>query len=484
LPKTSRRVYPGARPRIDEGEANLLATIAEEIRPSNPNIEARALQRDPRRRPSTRAISHPTKRSNRARTVRVGAARGARRRAGPRLFGYKISAPSCGRRCARASRPGGGGVASRWPCGDHRRSARALIDGPPAAGVMVGRGAGRPGRDGPRRSRPSSRQGSRQRGRGCRQRRPGGRGGRSTPIQGRPPLSFVHGRRAQGAAQETRPAAVHHVGSCRQEGSEARLPLAQSGTVGLAQRLYEKGVEVGGGRASFGFSYTVHGVRLDPSVSDDAVTEGARITAASASAPIAWTAGPVVYQTKKGAQDGTRAIRPKSVQVRPRDLSFFVRQALGGRGEGGGARTERETGTTILRLYTSSGTARSPVRWCRPCSMFRPGIEIGTRGGGVGGCAPAGAGHEVALPRASTPRHRRGCGQRGRERAAALPQPSREGRERLKLLGNAAEQALHAAGRRASPRRRSSRSSRRRGIAARRRPRGRSSRRSQAAAHV
>ncbi len=109
----------------------------------------------------------------------------------------------------------------------------------------------------------------------------------------------------------------------------------------LAQRLYE-GVELGDDGPVGLITY----MRTDSTrISDDAVDRGARATSASATAPSYLPAEPVVYKSKKGAQDAHEAIRPTSLKYDP----DTVRAAWAG-GKGGG-RDERET-EDLLKLYT------------------------------------------------------------------------------------------------------------------------------------
>src|SRR5262249_49614518 len=125
-----------------------------------------------------------------------------------------------------------------------------------------------------------------------------------------------------------------------QQEASSKLRFSPKRTMGLAQRLYE-GVEVG----EDGLVGLITYMRTDSTrLSDDAVTE-ARAHIADKHGPTVLPAEPVVYKTKKGAQDAHEAIRPTSLKYDPET----VRKAWAG-GQGGG-RDERES-EDLLRLYT------------------------------------------------------------------------------------------------------------------------------------
>jgi DNA topoisomerase-1 len=108
----------------------------------------------------------------------------------------------------------------------------------------------------------------------------------------------------------------------------------------LSQRLYE-GVEVG----DEGLVGLITYMRTDSTrLSDDAVTE-ARAYIAERFGAASLPAAPVVYKTKKSAQDAHEAIRPTSLKFDP----DRVRQAWSG--DKGGGRDPRET-EDLLKLYT------------------------------------------------------------------------------------------------------------------------------------
>ena len=99
-----------------------------------------------------------------------------------------------------------------------------------------------------------------------------------------------------------------------------------------------------GRRRGAGRSHHVHAYRFDASQSDDAVAE-ARAYIAERFGAASLPAAPIVYKTKKSAQDAHEAIRPTSLKFDPEK----VRQAWSG--EKGGGRDARET-EDLLKLYT------------------------------------------------------------------------------------------------------------------------------------
>jgi len=124
----------------------------------------------------------------------------------------------------------------------------------------------------------------------------------------------------------------------QQEGS-SKLRYSPKRTMALAQRLYE-GVEMG----DEGLVGLITYMRTDSTrVSDDAITDvrayiGERFGAASL------PAAPVVYRTKKGAQDAHEAIRPTTLKYDPEAVRKLWAVS-------GGGRDERET-EDLLKLYT------------------------------------------------------------------------------------------------------------------------------------
>ena len=125
-----------------------------------------------------------------------------------------------------------------------------------------------------------------------------------------------------------------------QQEASSKLRFSPKRTMSLAQRLYE-GVEVG----DEGLVGLITYMRTDSTrLSDDAVSD-ARAYIAERYGPASLPAAPVVYKTKKSAQDAHEAIRPTSLKIDPER----VRQAWSG--EKGGGRDPRET-EDLLKLYT------------------------------------------------------------------------------------------------------------------------------------
>ncbi len=125
-----------------------------------------------------------------------------------------------------------------------------------------------------------------------------------------------------------------------QQEASSKLRYSPKRTMGLAQRLYE-GVEMGDDGPVGLITY----MRTDSTrVSDDALTE-VRAYISGKYGTTHLPAEPVVYKTKKGAQDAHEAIRPTSLKYDPEMV-----RALWAGGKGGG-RDERET-DDLLRLYT------------------------------------------------------------------------------------------------------------------------------------
>jgi DNA topoisomerase-1 len=125
-----------------------------------------------------------------------------------------------------------------------------------------------------------------------------------------------------------------------QQEASSKLRFSPKRTMGLAQRLYE-GVEMGDEGPVGLITY----MRTDSTrLSDDAVTE-ARAYIADKYGATLLPAEPVVYKTKKSAQDAHEAIRPTSLKYDPEMV-----RATWAAGKGGG-RDERES-EDLLRLYT------------------------------------------------------------------------------------------------------------------------------------
>jgi DNA topoisomerase-1 len=124
-----------------------------------------------------------------------------------------------------------------------------------------------------------------------------------------------------------------------QQDASSKLRFSPKRTMGLAQRLYE-GVEMGEEGPIGLITY----MRTDSTrVADDALTDvrayiGTRYGASYLPPE------PLVYKTKKGAQDAHEAIRPTSLKYDPETVRALWAQ-------GGGGRDERET-DDLLKLYT------------------------------------------------------------------------------------------------------------------------------------
>ena len=124
-----------------------------------------------------------------------------------------------------------------------------------------------------------------------------------------------------------------------QQEASSKLRYSPKRTMGLAQRLYE-GVEMGDDGPVGLITY----MRTDSTrISDDAVTEVREYITRKYGAN-SLPEQPVVYKTKKQAQDAHEAIRPTSVKYDPETVKRLW-------AEKGGGRDERET-DDLLRLYT------------------------------------------------------------------------------------------------------------------------------------
>jgi DNA topoisomerase-1 len=125
-----------------------------------------------------------------------------------------------------------------------------------------------------------------------------------------------------------------------QQDASSKLRFSPKRTMGLAQRLYE-GVEMGEEGPIGLITY----MRTDSTrLSDDAVTE-ARAYIGERYGANHLPPEPIVYKTKKSAQDAHEAIRPTSLKYDPETVRKLW--AAGG----GGGRDERET-EDLLKLYT------------------------------------------------------------------------------------------------------------------------------------
>jgi DNA topoisomerase-1 len=124
-----------------------------------------------------------------------------------------------------------------------------------------------------------------------------------------------------------------------QQEASSKLRFSPKRTMGLAQRLYE-GVEMGDEGPIGLITY----MRTDSTrISDDALGE-VRAYIGEKYGPTFLPAEPVVFKTKKGAQDAHEAIRPTGLKYDPETV-----RALWAGGKGGG-RDERES-EDLLKLY-------------------------------------------------------------------------------------------------------------------------------------
>ena len=124
-----------------------------------------------------------------------------------------------------------------------------------------------------------------------------------------------------------------------QQDASSKLRFSPKRTMSLAQRLYE-GVELGEEGPVGLITY----MRTDSTrLSDDAVSE-VRSYIAGKFSPRHLPPQPLVYKSKKQAQDAHEAIRPTSLKYSPEVVRNLWK-------EKGGGRDERET-EDLLRLYT------------------------------------------------------------------------------------------------------------------------------------
>ena len=157
-----------------------------------------------------------------------------------------------------------------------------------------------------------------------------------------------------------------------QQEASSKLRFSPKRTMGLCQRLYE-GVEVG----EDGLVGLITYMRTDSTrISDDTLAE-VRAHIAEKYGAASLPPQPLVYKSKKQAQDAHEAIRPTSMKYDPETVRALWR------GEAGG-RDEREN-EDLLKLTPSSGIASWPARWWRPSSIR----QHRHRAGRVG-CAPTG----------------------------------------------------------------------------------------------
>ena len=293
-----------------EGEA-IAWHLAEEVRPSNPNI-FRVLFNEITKKAITESISA----TDGARRSQVRVAAGAPDPGSPGRLPDQPGAVDEGQ--ARACPPG---ACSRSPCA-WSSSARPRS----------------------RRSCRSSTGPSRRRSRGATRRRSSPRSSSSTATRSscttrdrRGPSSMRwRARRRKWRQSSARSVArtppPPFITSKLQQEASSKLRFSPKRTMGLAQRLYE-GVEVGDEGPVGLITY----MRTDSTrISDDALAE-VRAYIAEHYGAASLPAQPVVYKTKKRAQDAHEAIRPTSMKYDPEDGAPAV-----GRRQGRRARRARD----------------------------------------------------------------------------------------------------------------------------------------------
>ncbi|HEY4186427.1 MAG TPA: type I DNA topoisomerase [Polyangia bacterium] len=124
-----------------------------------------------------------------------------------------------------------------------------------------------------------------------------------------------------------------------QQEASSKLRFSPKRTMGLAQRLYE-GVEMG----EEGLVGLITYMRTDSTrISDDALAE-VRALIGEKYGPASLPPQPIVYKSKKQAQDAHEAIRPTAMKFDPETVKRLW-------AEKGGGRDERET-DDLLKLYT------------------------------------------------------------------------------------------------------------------------------------
>ena len=277
-----------------EGEA-IAWHIAEEMRPANPNIQ-RVLFNEITKKAINEAIGNPLEldahkfESQQARRIL------------DRLVGYQISPVLWkkvqARAVGRARAVGGGAAGRRARGGDQRLHAGGVLDRRGAASRAARR----------RRSRPRSRSSTASKAE-LTQRGPGPRG-RST-HQERAARASPSVERKERRKNAPPPFITSKL---QQEALQQAALLAQEdhgpGAAALRRRRAR--------RRRPGRSHHLHAYRLDPPVGRRR-RRGARLHRRAATARTSLPAEPVVFKTKKGAQDAHEAIRPTSTEVRSRD---------------------------------------------------------------------------------------------------------------------------------------------------------------------
>jgi DNA topoisomerase-1 len=124
-----------------------------------------------------------------------------------------------------------------------------------------------------------------------------------------------------GTREKRRNPVAPFITSTLQQEAARKLRFSVKRTMGLAQRLYE-GIELG----SEGLTGLITYMRTDSTrISDDAVAE-VREYISGKFGPEYLPPGPVIYKTKKDAQDAHEAIRPTSAMRAPDDIAPLLQE--------------------------------------------------------------------------------------------------------------------------------------------------------------
>ena len=174
----------------------------------------------------------------------------------------------------------------------------------------------------------------------------------------------------------------------------------------------------------------LHAYRLDAHLRRRARPRRGRTSARSTARPFL-PAEPIVYKTKKSAQDAHEAIRPTGAQVRPGDGA----RAVGGRQ---GRRPRR------ARVGRSAAPLHADLEPLRRVPDGAGGVrpDDDRHRGGARRAARDRPGDQVPRLPVGLRRDGRGRGQRGRDRRVAA---RRQGGRRDQAAGDPARAALHAA---------------------------------------
>ena len=438
-PRTSSKIYLATDPDR-EGEA-IAWHIAEEIRPSNPNIQ-RVLFHEITKKGINEAILRPTTLDMKKFDAQQA------RRVLDRIVGYEIS-PVLWTKVRRGLSAGRVQSVAVRLIVEREREIKAFVpeeywtvevqvEGGDAAAVHGQVHAARRQEDRARRTRA--------------------RRARWSTSSSR--------RRSSSAAVERKErrknAPAPFITTKLQQEASSKLRFSPKRTMGLAQRLYE-GVELG----EDGLVGLITYMRTDSTrLSDDAVTE-VRAYIGERFGADRLPAEPNVYKTKKDAQDAHEAIRPTSTKYDPETV-----RKLWAAGQGGG-RDERET-DDLLRLYTLIWN-RTIACQMVPAVFDQTRIEIGA------GRVELRATGQVMKFAGFLEVYAETVEDAANEDETSGALPEVQARARRSSCSRRGPSSTSRSRRRASPRRRSSRSSRRRASAGRR-PTPRSSRRSRTAA--